>query len=417
MNHPSSNTIIREIGGTFDSKYESEVSISLQKSSPKLLSRLAFEALPAFREISIRYLVPRDKLKPIVEMDGAPMRIRVAGTSSDSDVLPLIKIKGVVTNGAETIARFLHGHVGDQIPRLREGIKAIFEYHIPSTMTGEEIDSLEWTGASFSGKGTVSNEKQVCEKIRESLASELGLEVEWNLAPLEQSAEWLERLKDRIPKSQTFTPDHPTQAAAVSFKVGLSFQSFRPSRYASLTLWSNQKKDPGAVAHDIIARLANIVSERHSSAVAGRAPYDDRETAKRIADEFGVELKVETFEVVREQPRTRKRAKEIEDALDKIHVRYLDAISKGENIESKELKAMKNSIDVLTASLEKNEQTLYGLAAEGGAGSHPTGGNSNISRERYDQAMLDGVKGSPARQDPRLSENQSNEANADERDT
>lgn len=281
MNHQSDVYIIRDLGPDYDNTRDEIVEVDLEKVASTLPQKLAVAAFQSLKRKIVEYLVPKGKLPHVIEFDGEPLRIRIG--DSDNHLLPIIKVKAVATGCAKKVAHVLHGHVDAQVVELRKRIKSAFLSHIESTMSSTEVDSLADMDSARS------------KLIREEIRSELGLEVDWNISPVEKAADYWRRLKGTLPTKHEFSLNSGNAAEHLVWKTGLSVSSFRPSRYSLLEEWAQQGRSPKEIADQVMDRLKGIISEIHG-ALQGNGNSSDGNAIPRIAEEFGILMIVRTFE-------------------------------------------------------------------------------------------------------------------------
>lgn len=392
MNHQSDVYIIRELGPNYDTTRDEVVEVDLEKIASTLSQRMAVAAFKSLKKTSVEYLVPRGKLPHVIEFDGEPLRIRVG--DSDNNLLPIIKIKAVAPGCAKRVAHVLHGHVDAQIVELRKRIKSAFLSHIESTMSSTEVDSLADISSARS------------KLIKEEIRSELGLEVDWNISPLEKPAEWWKRLKEALPSDHELTLNPESVADQILCKMGLSVSSFRPSRYSLLEDWSQQGMSPKLIADRVMKRLGGIVSE-HNAALLGRGISSDGNAIPRIAEEFGILLTIRSFEPQAnhdviiggfrdpksQMDRVQQATKSLEDAnktLDELvakgGLKSIQAQLAKENVEFFKTR-LKEAKDELAESVKPVANLMGGGTQDGGA--RTSNGNADHIR-----IMAAGVQGS-----------------------
>ncbi len=393
MNHQSSVYIIRELGPDYDSTRDEIVEVDLEKIASTLSQRMAVAAFKSLKKKIVEYLVPRGKLPHVIEFDGEPLRIRVG--DSDNNLLPIIKVKAVAPGCAKKVAHVLHGHVETQIVELRRRIRSAFLSHIESTMSSTEVDSLADISSARS------------KLIRDEIRSELGLEVDWNISPLEKAADWWRRLKEALPAEHEFTLNSENLADQVIWKMGLSVSSFRPSRYSMLEDWAQQGMSPKAIADRVMVRLGSIISEFHGS-LQGKGISSEGNAIPRIAEEFGILMVVRSFEpmsargtilgsIVHNPKIHMERVEQAMKALAEANGAYDVEVAKGgpnsiqANLKKDIVKffeqRLKDAKAELTEAVKPVGNLMSGSAQEGSAGT--ANGNAH-----YIRMMEAGMKGS-----------------------
>lgn len=141
------------------------------------------------------FVVPYGRFATPIDMDGKPLRARIAATHEDVILYPEIRLEAVDEGGGgEKLAGALYHSYDRQLPELRERIDGIFRTHVGMQPEVAELERI-WSARAS------DDARDIARRIR----AELGLQVDWTLEPEPSVRNWLHGLMRATPSSKTLT--------------------------------------------------------------------------------------------------------------------------------------------------------------------------------------------------------------------
>jgi len=157
------------------------------------------------------YIVPYGKFAAPIDMDGKPLRARIAATREDVVLYPELRLEGVAEGGGgDKLASALVNAYDRQLPELRDRIDGIFRSHVGMRPEVEELERIWSPKAS-------EDARDIARRIR----ADLGLDVDWTLEPEPAISHWVHSLMKSTPASDTltFNAELPSTEFSLTFSI------------------------------------------------------------------------------------------------------------------------------------------------------------------------------------------------------